>query len=79
MYPMAQRTNYLQIFLRLCPAVRILLGFRAGMNKPHRATFYTVLSKGGFSLDIQAFFLVRPKNNYSIKGSIMSQYIIHKE
>jgi hypothetical protein len=31
------------------------LGFRAGMNKPRRATFYTVLLKGGFSLDFQAF------------------------
>ena len=55
MYPMAQRTNYLQIFLRLCPSCQILLDFRAGMNKPRRATFYTVLSKGGFSLDFQAF------------------------
>ena len=52
---MAQRTNYLQIFLRLCPGVRIRLDFRAGMNKPRRATFYTVLKKGGFSLDFQAF------------------------
>jgi hypothetical protein len=31
------------------------LGFRAGMNKPRRATVYTVLLKGGFSLDFQAF------------------------
>ena len=52
---MAQRTNYLQIFLQVCPGVRILLDFRAGMNKPRRATFYTVLKKGGFSLDFQAF------------------------
>lgn len=37
MYPMAQRTNYLQIFLRLCPGGQILLGFRAGMIKPRRA------------------------------------------
>ena len=55
MYPMAQRTNYLQIFLRLYPGVRILLGFCAGMNKPRRATFYTVLLKGGFSLVFQGF------------------------
>ena len=52
---MAQRTNYLQIFLRLCPGVRILLGFRVGMNKPRRARICTVLLKGGFSLDFQAF------------------------
>jgi hypothetical protein len=44
-----------EIFLRLCPGVRIRLDFRAGMNKPRRATFYTVLLKGGFSLDFQAF------------------------
>jgi hypothetical protein len=31
------------------------LDFRAGMNKLRRATFYTVLSKGGFSLVFQAF------------------------
>ena len=37
------------------PSIRIHLGFRAGMNKLHRARFYTVLSKGGFSLDFQAF------------------------
>ena len=37
MYPMAQRTNYLQIFLQVCPVVRIRLDFRAGMNKLRRA------------------------------------------
>ena len=52
---MAQQTNYLQIFLLLCPGVRIQLGFRAGMNKLRRATVYTALLKGGFSLDFQAF------------------------
>ena len=55
MHPMAQQANSLKIFLRLCPGVRILLGFRAGMKKLRRATFYTVLSKGGFSLGFQAF------------------------
>ena len=52
---MAQQANSLKIFLQLCPGVRILLGFRVGMNKPCRATIYTVLKKGGFSLDFQAF------------------------
>jgi hypothetical protein len=37
------------------PSIRIHLGFRAGMNKPRRATVYTVLLKDGFSLDFQAF------------------------
>ena len=44
-----------EIFLQLCPGGRILLVFRAGMNKPHRARFYTVLKKDGFSLEFQAF------------------------
>jgi len=55
MQPMAQQTNYLQIFLQVYPGVRILLDFRVGMNKPRRARIYTVLSKGGFCLDFQAF------------------------
>ena len=46
---MAQRTNYLQIFLQVYPGVRILLGFRVGMNKPYRATVYTA-RLGGCSL-----------------------------
>ena len=44
--------------LRFCASLNSFTspsGHRAGINKPRRATIYTVHKKGGFSLDFQAF------------------------
>ena len=56
---MAQRTNYLQIFLQVYPGVRILLGFRVGINKPCRAKLdersISAMSRTVFFKQNQAF------------------------